>query len=73
MPSLVIAAQAPPTKVTLPVTARALLTILEARDADAPTPAQTPGAGLQRFLSQRDFSLTPEQFRASMTADFWEQ
>ena len=58
---------------TLPAKARALLTILEARDADAPTPAQTPGAGLQRFLSQRDFSLTPEQFRASMTADFWEQ
>ena len=57
----------------LPTKAHALLTILEAGQAEAPQPVQTPGAGLRRFLSQRYFSLTPEQFRASMAANFWEQ
>ena len=57
----------------LPAKAHALLTILEARHAEALNPVQPSGAGLRRFLSQRDFSLTPEQFRASMAADFWEQ
>lgn len=57
----------------LPAKARALLTILEARRAEASEPPHPDGAGLRRFLSQRDFTLTPEQFRASMAADFWEQ
>ena len=58
---------------TLPVKAHALLTILESRNIEAPTPVQSPGAGLRRFLSQHDFLLTPEQFRTSMASDFWEQ
>jgi hypothetical protein len=33
----------------------------------------TAGAGLRRFLSSPDFALTPEQFRASMEVDFFEQ
>jgi hypothetical protein len=57
----------------LPAKAHALLTILEAYNVEAPRLGQTPGAGLGRFLSQRDFPLTPEQFRVSMAADFWEQ
>jgi hypothetical protein len=58
---------------TLPAKARALLTILEP-DGDTPAPAATPtGAGLRRFLSTPDFVLTPEQFRASMEADFFER
>jgi hypothetical protein len=57
----------------LPAKAHALLTILEARHAEAPQPIQPSGAGLNRFLSQRDFSITPEQLRATMAADFWEQ
>ncbi|HRY47642.1 MAG TPA: hypothetical protein P5186_06315 [Candidatus Paceibacterota bacterium] len=59
--------------VALPAKAHALLTILEPKDetprvSDGPT-----GAGLRRFLSTPDFALTPEQFRASMDADFFEQ
>jgi hypothetical protein len=57
----------------LPVRARALLTILEANTPVSPHAVQTPGAGLRHFLSQRDFALTPEQFRDSMATDFWEQ
>jgi len=57
----------------LPPNARALLTILETDSAGSPQPAQESEAGLRHFLAQRDFSLTPEQFRASMGADFWEQ
>jgi hypothetical protein len=30
-------------------------------------------AGLGRLLSAPDFALTPEQFRSSMEADFFEQ
>jgi hypothetical protein len=58
---------------TLPAKAHALLTILNASEAGATTkPLGTAEAGLRRFLSHRDFSLTPEQSRASMAADFWE-
>jgi hypothetical protein len=57
----------------LPAKAHALLTILEARNAELPPSLPTPGAGLGRFLSQRDFPLTQEQFQASMAADYWEQ
>lgn len=56
---------------TLPAKARALLTILEP-NGDTSSRATT-GAGLRRFLSTPDFALTPEQFRASMEADFFEQ
>ena len=57
----------------LPAKARALLTILEI-NGDSRTPGATPtGAGLRRFLSTPDCVLTPEQFRASMEADFFEQ
>jgi len=57
----------------LPVKARALLTILEAHAAEtAPTPA-TSEHGLEHFLARRDFAITPEQFQATMAADFWEQ
>ena len=56
-----------------PVKARALLTLLEADPMPGSQPAQSTGAGLRRLLAQRDFPLTPEQFQASMIADFWEQ
>jgi hypothetical protein len=57
----------------LPAKARALLTILQPNgDASSLPPAQS-GAGLRHFLSSPDFTLTPEQFRASMEADFFEQ
>ena len=59
--------------VPLPAKAHALLTILEP-NGDTPVPATTPpGAGLRRFLATPDFALTPEQFRATMEADFFEQ
>jgi len=59
--------------VTLPTKAHALLTVLES-GGDTPATAKVPaGAGLRRFLSTPDFALTPEQFRASMQADFFEQ
>lgn len=58
---------------TLPAKAHALLTILES-NGDSSWPATAPtGAGLRRFLSTPEFALTPEQFRASMEADFFEQ
>ncbi|MCP5523218.1 MAG: hypothetical protein H7A46_16915 [Verrucomicrobiales bacterium] len=57
---------------TLPAKAHALLTILEP-NGDTSSRATTAGAGLRRFLSTPDFALTPEQFRASMEADFFEQ
>jgi len=56
----------------LPANANALLTILEGEAATA-NPSPSPDAGLSRFLSQRDFSLTAAQFRESMESDFWEQ
>ena len=59
--------------VTLPERARALLTVLEPNDDTSAPPPSVPGAGLRRFLSRQDFALTPEQFRASMEADFFEQ
>ena len=58
---------------TLPEHASALLTIL---NPPVPAVGTTPGprtAGLERLLKSTDFSLTPEQFRASMEADFWER
>lgn len=55
----------------LPAKAHALLTILEP-NGDTSAPAKVPtGAGLHRFLSTPDFPITPEQFRASMDADFF--
>ena len=57
---------------TLPVKARALLTILQAKGEISGSPVAKPGKGLHHFLSSPDFPLTPEQFRASMEADFYE-
>jgi hypothetical protein len=56
----------------LPAKARALLTILQA-NVEPPAGGQQPAAGLVRFLSSPDFALTPEQYRASMEADFFDQ
>jgi hypothetical protein len=58
---------------TLPAKAHALLTILEPEGGKVSAPPAVPGAGLRRFLSSPDFALTPEQFRASMESDFFEQ
>ena len=57
---------------TLPARAHALLTIL-APQGDSPPAKRDISSGLRRFLSSPDFALTPEQFRASMEADFFEQ
>lgn len=57
---------------TLPIKARALLTILDSSESVTGNPP-TREAGLRRFLTQPDFVLTPEQYRASMEPDFWEQ
>jgi hypothetical protein len=32
-----------------------------------------PKSGLQRFLQREPFKLTPEQFKESMEADFYDQ
>jgi metal-responsive CopG/Arc/MetJ family transcriptional regulator len=32
-----------------------------------------PKSGLQRFLAQEPFKLTPEQFKESMEMDFYDQ
>jgi hypothetical protein len=47
------------------------LTVLEPTE-DSPAPAPT-GARLRRFLSSPDFTLTPDQLRASMEVDVFEQ
>ena len=57
----------------LPTRAHALLTILEANGVATISTGRTANAGLRRFLSSPDFPLTPDQFRASMAADFFEQ
>jgi len=58
---------------SLPDKAHALLTILEP-NGDGPSPAAIPtSAGLRRFLSAPDFTLTPAQYRASMEVDFFDQ
>jgi len=57
----------------IPARARALLTILETPPPEAPKASPNSGAGLSRLLTSPDFPLTPEQFRASMESDFWEQ
>ncbi|HRZ37062.1 MAG TPA: hypothetical protein P5534_11945 [Candidatus Paceibacterota bacterium] len=59
--------------VTLPTKAHALLTVLEPNGDTAGPATGATGAGLRRFLSTPDFALTPEQFRASMEADVFEQ
>jgi hypothetical protein len=58
---------------TLPERAHALLTILAPGFAATPARGGGASAGLGRFLSKPDFPLTPEQFRASMEADGFEQ
>lgn len=58
---------------SLPTKARALLTILASAGSGEAAPEHAPGAGLRRLLARPDFPLSPEQFQASMTADFWEQ
>lgn len=57
---------------TLPAKAHALLTILDSSAPNGSTPLHPSAAGLRRLLGSPDFKLTPEQFRASMEADFWE-
>jgi hypothetical protein len=58
----------------LPTKAHALLTILETDGASAVAGnPEASGAGLRRFLSTRDFPLSPEKLRSSMEADFFEQ
>lgn len=58
---------------SLPDKAHALLTILEP-NGDMTSPVATcTSAGLRRFLSKPDFTLTPVQFHASMEADFFDQ
>ena len=59
--------------VPLPVKAHALLTILEPSGDTSAQGSPPTGAGLHRFLAAPDFALTPEQFRASMDADSFEQ
>lgn len=58
---------------TLPARAHALLTILDSSAPNGSTRLHPSAAGLGRLLGSPDFKLTPEQFRASMEADFWEQ
>jgi hypothetical protein len=57
----------------LPTKAHALLTILSQAVSAASKSSRSPAAGLTRFLSQPDFSLTAAQFRESMESDFWEE
>jgi hypothetical protein len=56
----------------LPAGANSLLTKLGG-DAAGSRSSRSPNAGLKRFLSQPDFSLTEAQFRESMESDFWDQ
>ena len=63
----------PRSQTRLPERARALLTILEQREDTSASREASSEAGLQRFLATPDFPLTPEQFRASMEADPFEQ
>jgi hypothetical protein len=63
----------PRSQTPLPERARALLTILEPSDNTSGSWKTSSEAGLQRFLSMPDFPLSPEQFRASMEADPFEQ
>ena len=58
---------------TLPAKARALLTIFQPDGDVSRAGTAKSGSGLLQFLSSPDFALTPEQFRASMGADFFEQ
>jgi len=58
---------------TLPAKARALLTILQPNGDVSSLPSARSGAGLRHFLSSPDFALSPEQFRVSMEAEFFEQ
>jgi hypothetical protein len=58
----------------LPERAQALLTILQAGSNDRSTRTQgVASPGLRRFLSAKDFPRTPEQYRASMGTDAFEQ
>jgi len=57
----------------LPAKARALLTILDPDQETSRAANRKTDCGLRRFLSSPGFPLTPEQFRASMKADFFDQ
>jgi hypothetical protein len=57
----------------LPSKANALLTILEPGENSMEISRPSGPAGLRRLLAQPDFPLTPQQFKASMESDFWEQ
>ncbi len=57
----------------LPLKANALLTILEPNRSDAGI-VRNPGlAGLRRLLAKPAFTLTPQQFKATMESDCCEQ
>lgn len=58
---------------TLPAKAHGLLTILDSPVTNGSARPRSSASGLKRLLGSPDFALTPEQFRASMEADFWEQ
>jgi hypothetical protein len=57
----------------LPSKANALLTILGPGENSIEISRQSGPAGLSRLLAEPDFSLTPQQFKASMESDFLEQ
>ena len=57
----------------LPPKANALLTILEPGGNSAEISRPSGPAGLRRLLAEPDFPLTPQQFKAIMESDVWEQ
>lgn len=57
---------------TLPLKAHALLT-LPPKEEISSLPPRKIGSGLHHFLSGPGFTVTPEQFHASMDADFFGQ
>jgi len=57
----------------LPAKANALLTILDPGENSTEISRKSGTAGLRRLLAEPDFPLIPQQFKASMASDFWEQ
>jgi len=57
----------------LPAKARAWLTFLPANGGLVRVSPDESASGLRRFVSAKDFPLTPEQFQTSMDTDFFEQ